>query len=273
MSTATTLGLALAGVAAAEATGVTNFSGSSGSPRTPRTPRLPAAPAGPDVAAIVEAARSGQQGPDVGAIAQAISQAAQSGASGSGSGGPSTVVNVASRAAEQAAEQTRETAEQATDTAKQTTNTGGASGTVADRVRDLAEQGAGDDYDLRTAPGVPDKVRAAAEALKETGTAVQQTRDTSTGFARENPYVVAGTTLGAAGGSIIPGAGTVAGAGLGGAAGSIAEVTADTITGGTPLGVQSPVNNDDDGALWDGGDPFNLRRFTAPNSDREAIEL
>lgn len=58
---------------------------------------------------------------------------------------------------------------------------------------------------------------------------------------RENPYAATGTLIGGIAGSVVPGAGTAAGAAAGGAAGSAVEIGVDTITGGTPLGVQSPI--------------------------------
>lgn len=97
-----------------------------------------------------------------------------------------------------------------------------------------------------------------AEVLRATGSTTDQATTETTDFAKENPYFVGGTTTGAAAGSIIPGGGTAAGAATGAAAGGLAEITADTVTGGTPMGVQSPINNDDDNAVWDGPDPLNL---------------
>lgn len=96
------------------------------------------------------------------------------------------------------------------------------------------------------------------EIGRVTGKTANEAGRFGTDFAGENPYFTGLTGTGAALGSIVPGAGTAAGAATGAAVGGVTEVTADTITGGTPLGVQSPLDVTSGGAWWQGSDPLNL---------------
>lgn len=92
-------------------------------------------------------------------------------------------------------------------------------------------------------------VRGAASTVEATGNTVKK----GGGFASENPYFVAGTTIGAVSPDPVT---TVTGAGVG----AVAEIGVDTATGNTPLGVQSPIDVTGKGPWWQGPDPLNAKK-------------
>lgn len=274
-----TLALGVGAVAVSEATGTTNLLGGGGGGGEDDSPSIPNFPS-PDGGS-----------PDFSGVFEAMADVT------TGGGGGTTVVESASDSLglSDVVEQfntMQEMANGATETVEQTedaraeirqwweqnapspdpTNPGGGDSPTPTRPDDGGGGGGGggsDGYDLQedyTGPA-SDIVRGGAEVMEEMGNVGGDATSAGTDFAGENPIFAGATGTGAALGSIIPGAGTAAGAATGAAVGGIGEVATDTVTGGTPLGVQSPINNDDDGAVWDGPDPLNLGRFTGNNGN------
>lgn len=286
MNGGTALAVGLSGLLAAEATGVTNFSDAEKTERPGDQAPIPTVPApsppssgGMDpaaVKAIVEAIPEPSETTPSAPSAPTIIK------TGDGQGGGSDRTEAAGIAAILAElNKQKDKATEKKDEATETTETAKGAGEIRKEITKLRDKVSGDDsddstsspsesarpYDLRRDyDGVAsEEVSGGAEVLKKAGDMIKSGTSGTEKFAEENPYFTSGATAGAAAGSVVPGVGNVAGATTGAAAGGVAEIVSDTVTGGTPLGVQSPINNDDDGALWDGGDPLNLGRFTGKN--------
>lgn len=267
MNAGTAIGIGLGGLAAAEATGATNLLGPDR--ETPETPQLPGND-GPSMDAILSAvtaaAETGESGggPDAGSIAQAVASAAQSGQSGgvsegvlaaldqARSGGNSEALTQAlaqNQSLVQELQRRREQAEDATpDTPEwlQNLNPEDESGGSDDgKPTDDADDGYDiqEDYDGYGS----EYVRLLAEGGARSG----DVAESGDSFISENPYFTAGTAAGA----VSPDPVTTA---LGATVGGTAEVSADFLTGNTPLGVQSPVDVTNEDAMWQGSDPLNL---------------
>lgn len=286
MNSGTALALALGGIATAEATGVTNFSGGEERVTPPQVPDAPGG--GIDAGALVEAVSAAAQRPendggtDAGELAGALSRAMQSGVdagrAAGGGGGGQTVVEIVQEAADVPApdeggdgdddrrpdprnwrdELPDDWSPETPDLPDRPDWLDGPDPTPNDEGGDASE------YDLQTdyTGFLSEEVSGGAEALARAGDVFSGGASGLEDFSEENPYFASGATAGAAAGSVVPGVGNAAGVAAGGAVGGAAEIVADTVTGGTPLGVQSPINNDDDGAVWDGPDPLNLGRLT-----------
>ena len=113
----------------------------------------------------------------------------------------------------------------------------------------LAARSGRDPFGLQATNSGP--LVTAAEVLNVGGSTAAEAGEFGTGFAEENPYFTAGTAIGAISPDPVT---TAAGAAVGGSV----EVGADTLTGGTPLGVQSPIDVTSGGAWWEGPDPLDL---------------
>lgn len=120
-----------------------------------------------------------------------------------------------------------------------------------------------DPFDLQVQDTGP--LGTAASALEAGGEGFGNVAGGTGEFASENPYFVAGTGIGA----VSPDPITTAG---GAAAGGVVEVGADTLTGGTPLGVESPIDVTSGGAWWQGPDPLNLGGDDGGDPDGTADE-
>jgi hypothetical protein len=179
-------------------------------------------------------------------VQNAISALAGAGAFSGGGGGGTTVI----RDAQEAVETAGETVRSGTQVIERVVPVDGGGDTQTVPTQEQTNSGrpwrysadspGGTDYTLTESDnGIVRTLGAGGKALRDTVTGAGEF---GTGFAEENPIFVGGATAGATAGSVVPGAGTAAGAAVGGLAGATAEIATDTLTGGTPLGVQSPVD-------------------------------